>query len=384
MGRGLALTLDQPANVLRCVEVGRAPWANVPFFEQHCRLATFASGVGLPGRIWATQSPAWIPDVILDANFPRAPIAVREKLHAAVGFPIRNGVEFLGVMEFFSREIRQPDNELLQMMSSIGSHISQFIERRHAEKALHEREREFSLARTIQQALLPKAALCVGGFEIGGGSHPTQETGGDYFDFFALPDESIGIAIGDVSGHGIGAALLMAETRAYLRAVAVDHTDLGYILQRVNRHLAEDFSVDTFVTLLLARLDLRSSSIIYASAGHPTGYVLDDAGEVKRTLPSTSLPLGIDTHAGFPVAEKITLAPGNLILLLTDGVVDAAPSHGKPFGIDRALSLVRDHRRESPQAIVQALFHSVRCFCQNPLADDITAVVIKVPSKDER
>src|SRR5205823_11731644 len=121
------------------------------------RLLTFSAGIGLPGRVWASGRCSWIPDVTRDANFTRGPIAAREGLHAAVGFPIRNGVEFLGVMEFFSREIRQPDEELLQTMTSIGRHIGQFIDRMRAAEAVYQRETQLHIARKIQQGLLPKA-----------------------------------------------------------------------------------------------------------------------------------------------------------------------------------------------------------------------------------
>src|SRR5205807_1400132 len=137
---GVLWTVDRHANLLRCVEVWHPVRVQVPAFLRACQQRTFCPGIGLPGRIWASGSPAWIPDVTRDSHFPRASIAAQEGLHGAVGFPIHNDSEFLGVMEFFSEEIRQPEEALLQLMSSIGSQISQVLERRRAEKALYERE----------------------------------------------------------------------------------------------------------------------------------------------------------------------------------------------------------------------------------------------------
>lgn len=129
-------SVDPDANVLRCVEVWHVPAAAVEEFEAASRQRTFPPGVGLPGRVWVSGQPAWIEDVVKDTNFPRAPIAAKVGLHGAFGFPILLGSEVLGVLEFFSREIRQPDHDLLQMFAAIGSQIGQFTERKRAEEAL--------------------------------------------------------------------------------------------------------------------------------------------------------------------------------------------------------------------------------------------------------
>ncbi len=131
-------SVDRAANVLRCVEVWHCPSVPVPAFEAICRQSTFAPGIGLPGRVWADGSPVWIPDVVKDPNFPRAPFAAQDGLHGAFGFPLRCGNEITGVIEFFSREFRQPDEDLLKMMATIGSQIGQFSERKRAEEA-HQR-----------------------------------------------------------------------------------------------------------------------------------------------------------------------------------------------------------------------------------------------------
>ncbi len=128
---------DREAGVLRCVEMWHKESMEVPEFEAASRESTFEPGIGLPGRVWFNREPAYIPDIVRDANFLRAPIAARAVLHAAFGFPILLGGEVLGVMEFFSNEIRQPDRDLLDTMATIGSQIGQFIERTQAEEALH-------------------------------------------------------------------------------------------------------------------------------------------------------------------------------------------------------------------------------------------------------
>jgi two-component system cell cycle sensor histidine kinase/response regulator CckA len=139
---GVLWTVDRESNCLRCKEVWHAPDQGEKFGETSRELS-FAPGIGLPGRVWSESEPLWIPDVVEDTNFPRARIAAQEDLHAACGFPIRLGAEVLGVVEFFSRSIRQPDSALLAMMETIGSQFGQFIERKHAEQELSNSEERY-------------------------------------------------------------------------------------------------------------------------------------------------------------------------------------------------------------------------------------------------
>jgi PAS domain S-box-containing protein len=129
-------TPDPQGKLLRCLQVWERRAGRFPKFTAMCRKCTFAPGVGLPGRIWSTLKPAWISDVTKDKNFPRTPVAVTENLHGAFGFPIFFGNHFLAVMEFFSDEVRESDQDLLKMFASIGSQIGQFVQRRQAEEEL--------------------------------------------------------------------------------------------------------------------------------------------------------------------------------------------------------------------------------------------------------
>jgi PAS domain S-box-containing protein len=144
---GAIWRVDQKGKLLRCVETWHMPSAQVKEFDQSTHSRTFPPGIGLPGRVWSQAQPVWIEDVTRDANFPRALIAAQEGLHAAFGFPILLGTDVLGVLEFFSNQIQQPDRRLLEMMSAIGSQIGQFIERKEAEDALRVYGSELEVAR---------------------------------------------------------------------------------------------------------------------------------------------------------------------------------------------------------------------------------------------
>ena len=133
---GASWTVDADAGVLRFSEMWHPPGVAFPEFEQASRNATFVPGIGLPGRVWQTSKPTWISDVVVDPNFPRAPIAIREGLHAALGFPVLHEGVVHGVLEFFCRRVREPEEDLLATLGAVGNHIGLFLERRRAEEEL--------------------------------------------------------------------------------------------------------------------------------------------------------------------------------------------------------------------------------------------------------
>jgi sigma-B regulation protein RsbU (phosphoserine phosphatase) len=177
----------------------------------------------------------------------------------------------------------------------------------------------------------------------------------------------------------VGPALLMAETRALLRAFAQTHADVSTILGLVNRVLVTDIEGDRFITLLLAKLDPRTRTLVYASAGHQTGHLMQANARLKRSLPSTGIPLGIQANAELPASEPIPLEPGDVVLLVTDGVVEARSPDGTVFGPQRAQELVRVYGRSTSREIVDNIYYAVRAFSRDePQYDDITVTVIKV------
>lgn len=246
-------------------------------------------------------------------------------------------------------------------------------------RKIQEHRFQLSLARAVQQQFYRMPPPQLDGFDLAGASFPADATGGDYFDFTRLPDHSIGLVTGDVSGHGVSSALLMAELRAYLRAYVRQSSDLGEILTLMNEALVADLEQSLYATLVFCQLHPDIKTLRYASAGHPPGFILDPRGGIKRTLQSINIPLGFLPEHNFTCSEPITLKPGDILALLTDGITEAERPDQKSYGARRALEFIHTHRQESARDIVKGLYGSVRDFCDGmPQADDITAVILKV------
>ena len=265
---------------------------------------------------------------------------------------------------------------------AIVSNYRDVTHRRQAEQHAS----ELRLAQRIQQRLFPPLPRPAG-YDIGAGSYPATATGGDYFDFLTLGDGGLGIVIGDVSGHGFGPALLMAEVHAYLRALALSYQEngrrsgdgVGRLVSLLNQALNRELASDHFVTLMLGRLDIATGSFVYVGAGHPWAYVLDSSGTLKARLKSSSLPVGILPDGDFAASGTVRLEGGDLVVFLTDGVLDARAPDGTPFGAQRVLDVVRLYRHDPASLIVANLYHAVCAFSQNvPQDDDITTIVVKV------
>ncbi len=223
--------------------------------------------------------------------------------------------------------------------------------------------------------------------EFGGASHAAVVTGGDYFDYVQMPDGGLLLVVGDVSGHGFGPALLMASVRAYVRALAESGVSVREMLGMVNRLIAADTDAGDFVTLSIVRLDPACRSCAYASAGHPTGYLLDAAGGVKQSLESMVPPLGMLPELGSFDMVPIEMSGGDILLMLTDGIIEAEDSAGIPFGTQQALDIVRRNRHRPAPDIVDILHKTVARHCAGRLQDDITSIVVKVlpnPADTER
>lgn len=241
-----------------------------------------------------------------------------------------------------------------------------------------EHQVQLRLARQIQQKFYGVAPI-LPGFDVAGAAYPAYETSGDYFDFIPLANNRLCIAVGDVEGHGFGSALVMALTRAYVHSFAAMGLEVDQILTLVNRMLVNDLGDGCFVTLMLACLDVEKRSLVYAGAGHVPGYVLSPSGPIEHTLESSGPPVGLFPEVEFSRSPSITLQPGELLVLLTDGITESEAPGGGEWGAQGALSYLCARGSHTANQLVAGLYHEARRFAGNELQrDDITSVVVRV------
>jgi len=235
---------------------------------------------------------------------------------------------------------------------------------------------ELAAARHVQQALFPHAAPQIPGFDIAGAAYAAEETAGDYFDFIPMSEGRQGLVIGDVTGHGLGPALLMAELRAYLRVLASIHAAPGEILMQANRYLSQDLEEHRFVTLFFARLDPEGRSVTCASAGHGA-YVLRADGTTEE-LKSTGLPLGLIPDAAIETSPAVQLKRGDVLFIPTDGFQEAHTEPTELFGLKRTLDVIRTHRERPAAQIIRELYADVCRFVgSTDVPDDMSAIVVR-------
>jgi PAS domain S-box-containing protein len=373
--------LDIERSVLRCIATWRAPDSDAAAFEENTSHTTFRKGVGLPGRVWARGRSEWVADVVQEMNFARAPVAAEDGLHGAFGVPIRRGSDVLGVVEFFAPEIREPDDDLLEMMDAVGAQLGQFIDRTETERALRESRAGLAqLAQTLQRSLLPPHLPAIPGVEIAAhyeAARDGSDVGGDFYDVFESARNDWAIAIGDVCGKGPEAAALTALVRYTIRAAAIQTRRPRLVLNLVNKAVLRQAD-EQFCTVAYVRLrpDGNGARLTISCAGHPLPLLVRTDGRVE-SVGTPGRVLGLFPELA-SVDRIVSLDPGDKLVLYTDGVTDARGADGF-FGEERLRETLAACARSSADDSVKALDRSLHDFHAGGPRDDIAFVVLRVP-----
>ena len=250
-------------------------------------------------------------------------------------------------------------------------------------RKVEEQAIELDLASMVQKRLYPASDPDIPGYDLAGAVFPAEATSGDYYDFVPLPDGTVVIVVADVSGHGLGPALVMAETRAYLRSLTRTTDDLVTITSGLNDFLHADLQDNHFVTMLIARLDPSDGRLDFVNAAHPAGAIVTDSGELVASLPSKCLPLGMFGDIWKCVLQQAEIGAGEIAVFATDGVLECESPDGEEFGGDRLLEVVSRHRRATAAEIVAEVHRAVREFREGERQeDDVTVVVCKRLTSD--
>ena len=260
----------------------------------------------------------------------------------------------------------------------IRSHVEAALREAEIEHQLKEVEHELQIARSIQQSLLPKLRPHIPGFAVAGWSQSADDTGGDFYDWKRLPNDRWVVFLADVTGHGIGPAMLASVCRAYSRASFNDRDDLATTLQNINRSFSEDLTPERFATFVAAVFEEGSDKVELLSAGHGPLFIYSACDRSVRCMHAQALPLGIFPEMDSTNPAKLTMQPGDMVLLITDGFFEWENRAREQFGTKRIIEILRTFCDRQPEVIIGELYDSVVKFSQGtPQNDDLTAVLIK-------
>ncbi len=294
--------------------------------------------------------------------------------------------ELIGILMAFNKQdeggFTEEDQRLLSIMASQSAQLLENARLAEQERQLALVREQLRLARDIQLGLLPQAPPRIPGYDVAGVSLPAQEVGGDYFDFVPTVGGSWALCLGDVSGKGLPAALLMANLQATLRGQARFNERPEVCVTWSNRLLCQCTDPEKFTTLFYGVLDPATHELRYCNAGHERPLLLRAGCDAPESLAGGGLVLGI--LEDFPYAgSSLTLGPGDLLVIYSDGVTDATNRAEEPFGLQRLTELLHRASRQSAAAAVAAIVAAVREHAEGTeQADDITLVAVRRVARD--
>jgi sigma-B regulation protein RsbU (phosphoserine phosphatase) len=240
-------------------------------------------------------------------------------------------------------------------------------------------QEELAVAQKIQQTLLPRGGLQAPGLDAFGVSVPCDETSGDYFDYIRRPGGRLAFVVGDVSGHGIGAALLMSTARALLHAFTAVESPPAEVVTRLNKFLSDDVETGKFMTLFYGEVNLRDRTLHYVRAGHNEPVIYRRSKDVFEELAEGGIALAMMDDFEFESTGPIALEKGDILFMYTDGIVEAMSAAREPFGIGRIQDILRANRDQSAKDIVEKVRSAVRQHTgTDRREDDLTLVVTKI------
>lgn len=319
-----------------------------------------------------------------------AGIIHREGIKSFAHAPIVLEGEPVGVLSAFSRSAKGIfTDEFVALFNNIAGQVA-IAWRNHNQLTglleIREQERELQIAKTIQMGLLPSETPKNCSIELAGLCVPAHQVGGDYYDFIERDNGTIDLVIADVSGHNIGSALIMAETRTFIQSQSANITQPNHMLHALNRFFYNDLTrAELFVTMFYLQYHPESGQLTYTSAGHNTPLLWHKADNSVEWLDAEGLILGIKPEVEFE--QRVTsLAPGDLLILYTDGVTEAENDASVLFGEEQLSKLIRECTELPPEEIINAILQQIRIFTgRHHFNDDISLVVMKVlESTDEQ
>jgi sigma-B regulation protein RsbU (phosphoserine phosphatase) len=367
-----------------------------PTVAARLREIRFPADHGIAGAVLRSGRPLHVPDVTTEARFysgvDRRTGTVTRNLLCV---PLRSQRGTIGVIEVMNRRgggAFTADD--LAFLDALAGTIAVALDnaRMYAqlkeqvvtlERAVREHNellalrRELDIARSIQQSIVPRAFPQRTDMALFADMLPAEEVGGDFYDFFFVDADHLGVVIGDVSGKGVPAALFMAVTRTLLRATALTGARPSECLLRVNSLLIQENTAEMFVTVFYGIVNLRAGTLEYSNGGHNPPYLLRAGGRVEA-LHTGGTVLGMLEDVRFD-DRTVTLGPGDGVFLYTDGITEAMDVEGNLFADHRLQDLLADTKGASPEDVIRAVIDAVTCYSgAAEQSDDVTALAVRV------
>ena len=332
----------------------------------------------LLGWMHLNKKPLVINDPKNDERFRGIPWD--DSIRSLIAVPMMAKSELRGVLTVYNKKDGKPfsedDQRLLAIIAGQSGQVVENARLYEKEKTLVKMQEEVRLAARIQTELLPKSAPIFAGYDIVGKTIPAQEVGGDYFDFIPIDEHRMAFCLGDVTGKGLPASLLMANLQATLRGQTLTTGSPKTCLERSNQLLYQSTSPEKFATLFYAILDLENHHIHYSNAGHDNPYLCSSRVPTKR-LKIGGIPLGMLPDFSFE-QESIPLEDDSILVAYSDGVTEAMNVQEEMFGEERIAAVIEQHKHAPASEIIDHLVSAVKTFAAGyPQSDDITVVVMR-------
>jgi len=340
----------------------------------------FRISTAVRDRVVKEQVSVLVRDTQLDDAFKMRQSIVGQRVRTLIAVPLQTRDRIIGLIYVDSpsltRVFTKDDLNLLTVMANTAAtriENERLAEIEHQERLM---ARDLEQAAEIQMRHLPSAAPSLPGLDLAGHNAPCRTVGGDYYDFFPYPNGRVAMVLGDVSGKGMPASLLMMSLQARVQVLIEEPENLAAVMTRLNRLTATTCPSNRFITFFMCLLDGATGELIFANAGHNPPLIMRADGRAEW-LEAGGCPLGIMAAMKYDEARN-QLGPGDVLVVFSDGVTDANDPHEKEFGEERLATAVRDHRTASSAAILEAVNRAIADWTQGtPLPDDLTLLIAR-------
>jgi sigma-B regulation protein RsbU (phosphoserine phosphatase) len=332
-------------------------------------------------RVLRKKESLLVRDAQLDQALREHMSIVEQKVRSMIAVPLQTNDRVIGLIYVDSphliREFSREDLNLLTVMANVAAIRIEHARLNEIEEAERAMAKDMQQAAIIQQRLLPEKAPKVDGLDIAGRTKACRTVGGDYYDYLVFPDGRIGVLVGDVAGKGMPASLLMSSLQARVQVLFEDGDDLARKIGRLNKAVSANCPDNRFITFFMGVIDPKTGEFVYTNAGHNPPVVVRADGEFETLTGAGGVILGILPQATYQEA-RTTLNSGDILVLFSDGVTEAADPSDDEYGEERLGALVARMKDRPSEEIVEAIHSTVAAFTQGaPAADDITVVVAR-------